>query len=136
MSGSSRNSRIIRILIADDHPVIRYVVKRLLATHPKFKVIGEALDGAEAVAQTETLKPDVVVMNVTMPKLSGLEAAQRIKEVRPDAAVVILSNHADEVFIENARKSGASAYVQKSDAGRRLLQAIEIASSGEQFFIT
>src|ERR1700730_1889932 len=126
---------IIRILVADDHPTILDMVKRILEAHHGFEVVGEARDGQHAVSLAESLKPDVIVINVTMPKMSGFEAARRIRVHVPDSAIVILSSHKDQQFIEEARKAGANGYVQKSDADVQLIRAIESTVKGAEFFL-
>jgi CheY-like chemotaxis protein len=128
-------SRNVRILVADDFPAILQLVKDILNAHPGFEVVGEARDGDHAVALAEALKPDVVVLNVTMPTMSGFEAARRIRSRFPDCAIVILSSHKDEQFIAEARKAGAKGYIEKSDADEQLVRAIESAVKGEEFFV-
>src|ERR1700676_5071286 len=125
----------IRILIADDHPTILDMFKRTLEPHHGFEVVGEARDGQHAVSLAKSLKPDVIVINVTMPKMSGLEAARRIRVLFPDSAIVILSSHKDKQFIEEARKAGANGYVGKSDADEQLIRAIESTVKREEFFV-
>ena len=125
----------IRILVADDHPTILEMVKNILKAHRGFEVVGEARDGQHAVSLAESLKPDVIVINVTMPKMSGFEAARRIRVHVPDSAIVILSSHKDQQFIEEARKAGANGYVKKSDADEQLIRAIESTVKGEEFFL-
>jgi CheY-like chemotaxis protein len=132
---NSSSERIVRILVADDFPTILQLVKEILNAHPGFEVVGEARDGQHAVALAEALKPDVVVLNVTMPEMSGFEAARRIRSRVPDCAIVILSSHKDEQFIAEARKAGAKGYVGKSDADEQLVRAIESAVKGEEFFV-
>ena len=125
----------IRILIADDHPTILDMVKNILKAHPGFEVVGEARDGEHAVSLAEFLKPDVVVVNITMPIMSGFEAARRIRAKAPNSAIVILSSHKDQQFIAEARNVGANGYVQKSNADAQLIRAIESALQGEAFFL-
>ena len=126
---------IIGILVADDHPTILEMVKKILKAHAGFEVVGEARDRQHAVSLAESLKPDVFVINVTMPKMSGFEAARRIRVHVPDSAIVILSSHKDQQFIEEARKAGANGYVEKSDADEQLIRAIESTVKGEEFFL-
>jgi CheY-like chemotaxis protein len=130
--GTRRN---VRILVADDNTAIMRVVKRILQARPGFEVVGEARDGRHAVTQAEALKPDVIIINVTMPKMSGFEAATLIRCCLPDCAIVILSSHKDQQFIAEARKAGANGYVSKSDADRELVKAVESAVKGEEFFV-
>jgi CheY-like chemotaxis protein len=132
---NDKAKRLLRILVADDNPTIMRVVKQILGAHPGFEVVGEARDGQQAVTQAEALKPDVIVINVTMPKMSGFEAARRIRSCLPDCAIVILSSHKDKQFIAEAREVGANGYVVKSDADRELVHAIESAVKGEEFFV-
>jgi len=120
-------ARRLRILVADDHPVIRKSVRQILDSHPRFEVCGEAQDGAAAVDEAHRLKPDVVVMNITVPVLNGIDAAREIKASLPELAIVILSTHADKHFIEQAKKSGARAYVAKTKAAEALVRAVEAA---------
>jgi DNA-binding NarL/FixJ family response regulator len=127
--------RNVRILIADDNRTIMGMVKKILNARPEFDVVGEASDGQQAVILAESLKPDVIVINVTMPKMSGFEAARRIRVHVPDSAIVILSSHKDQQFIAEARKAGANGYVQKSDADDQLVSAIESTMKGEGFFV-
>ena len=127
--------RRVRVLIADDHPVIRRMVRSVLQVHPNFEVCGEAMDGAQAVEEAKKLKPDVVVLNVTMPVMNGFEAAREIKAILPQSAIVILSQKADLEFVEQAKKIGVRAYVAKSRAGEALVKAVEAAVMGEDFIL-
>src|SRR4051812_32726538 len=101
----------LRVLVADDHPIIRKRVKAVLANSPRFDVCAEAENGAQAIEEALRVKPDIVVLNVTMPVLGGFEAAREIRAKLPESAIVILSSHADKHFIEEAKKVGARAYV-------------------------
>jgi CheY-like chemotaxis protein len=125
---------VIRILIADDQPTILKMVKQILQAHSGFEVVGEARDGCQAVTLAVALKPDVIVLNVTMPTMSGFDAARLIRGQLPDSAIVILSSHKDKQFIAEARKVGARGYVQKSDADSELIRAINTVVKGEEFF--
>ena len=127
--------RTVRILIADDYPTIRKMVRQTLELHPHFEVCGEAQDGAKAVEEAARLKPDVVVLNVTMPVLNGFEAARKIKASLPEIAIVILSTSTDQRFIEEAKKVGARAYVAKTELGKALVKAIETAVQGGDFVL-
>lgn len=127
--------RRIRILVADDHPIVRRMVRTTLQQHPHFEVLGEAKDGAEAVEEAKKLKPDVVVLNVTMPVLNGFEAAQEIKRQVPQSRIVILSTHADKYFVNEAKKIGVKVYVSKSKIGEALVKAVQAAVEGEDFIV-
>ena len=124
----------IRILLADDHTVIRKGLRLLLESHTGFKVIAEASDGREAVAMAETHAPDVVVLDVAMPTLNGIEAARQISEKVPQTAIVFLSMHSDEGYVLKALKSGAKAYLLKDSAEYDLISAIKAVSDGKAFF--
>ena len=127
--------RSVRILIADDQPIIRAMVRSTLETIPHFEVCAEAVDGAEAIEQAQRLKPDVVVLNVTMPVLNGFDAAREIKATLPGTAIVILSSHADQRFVAAAKKIGVRSYVAKSKVGEALVKAIEAAVKGDDFVL-
>lgn len=125
----------LRILIADDHPIIRKQVRRILEEQPRFSVCGEAYDGAEAIEEAQRLKPDVVVLNVSMPILNGMDAARKIKTLLPETAIIILSSNADKHFVEEAKKIGAQAYVAKTKAAEALVSAIERAIINREFVL-
>lgn len=124
----------IRILLADDHNIMRRGLRLLLERQPGFSVVSEASDGRQAVEQAEATKPDVVVLDIAMPNLSGIEAAGRISEMLPQVAIVILSMHADESYVLRALKAGAKGYLLKDSAESDLIQAIKAASDGKAFF--
>lgn len=114
-----------RILIVDDHEIFRRGLRSLLATRSDWEVCGEATDGLDAVEKAKQLQPDVVVLDITMPHLNGLNATQLIRREVPTAKVVILSQHQPAVIKQVALAAGASAYVTKSEVSRELLTAIE-----------
>jgi DNA-binding NarL/FixJ family response regulator len=132
---AKQRARRVRILIADDHPMIRRAVRSTLQEHTHFEVCGEAFDGAQAVEEAKKLKPDVVVLNVTMPVMNGFEAARKIKENVPESTIVILSSNADQRFVEEAQKIGVRAFVSKTKAGEALVKAVEAAVKGEDFVV-
>lgn len=134
-SPSKAAVRPLRILVADDHPIVRKTVRSILEQHPRFEVCGEVGDGSSAVEEAVRSKPDVVVLNVEMPVLNGIEAAREIKKKLPELAIVILSTHAARIFVEAARKAGARAYVSKTSAGTALVKAIEAATAGGDFVL-
>ena len=125
----------LRILIADDHPVIRKRVRAVLENHPRFDVCAEAENGAQAIEEALRVRPDIVVLNVTMPVLGGFQAAQEIRAKLPESAIVILSSHADKHFIEEAKRVGARAYVAKTKIGEVLIKAIADAVDSGDFVI-
>jgi DNA-binding NarL/FixJ family response regulator len=115
----------VRILIADDHEIFRRGLRSLLESHSDWEVCGEAVDGQEAVEKVRALKPDVAVLDVTMPRLNGLEAAREIMRLAPSSKVVILSQHEPALMKQSALAAGAGAYVTKSEVSRELMIAIE-----------
>ena len=127
--------RKVRILIADDHSLIRERVRSTLEQHPRFEVCGEAEDGLKAIEKAHKLKPDVVVLNVSMPVLDGFGAAREIRTSLPETAIVILSSSVDRRFIEEAKKIGARAYVAKTKTGEALVKAIEAAVTEGDFVL-
>jgi two-component system response regulator NreC len=126
--------KTIRILLADDHTVVRKGLKLLLENEPTFTVVGEAADGREAVALVEKYSPDVVVMDVAMPGLNGIEAARQITGKDPRRAIVFLSMHSDEAYVLKALKAGARAYLLKDSAEYDLINAIKAVNEGKAFF--
>jgi two-component system, NarL family, response regulator NreC len=126
--------RTIRILLADDHTVVRKGLRLLLEAQADFSVIADAADGREAVALAEKLSPDVVVMDVAMPTLNGIEAARQITGKQPQTAVVFLSMHSDEGYVLKALKAGARAYLLKDSAEYDLINAVRAVSEGKAFF--
>src|ERR1700684_599596 len=125
--------RMLRILIVDDQPMILKRVRSILTEQSDFEICGEAHDGAKAVEEAQRLKPDVVILNVSMPVMNGFAAARLIKAKLPGTAIVILSSEADKHFVAEAKKIGASAYVIKTKADEYLVKAIEAAVSGSEF---
>jgi DNA-binding NarL/FixJ family response regulator len=124
----------LRILVADDHEVMRTGVSALIEQEPGWQVCGTATNGQEAVAAARKLKPDVVVLDMTMPELDGLEALRGIKQTLPNTEVVIFSAHHSEEVIEELFDAGAKSYIQKSDAGRHLIAAIKSLAEHKPFF--
>jgi two-component system response regulator NreC len=125
---------MIRILLADDHTVVRKGLRLLVESEPGFTVIGDAANGREAVALAETHRPDVIVMDVAMPILNGIEAARQITGKLPSTSVVFLSMHSDESYVLKALKAGARAYLLKDSAEHDLINAIKAVSEGKAFF--
>lgn len=124
----------IRILLADDHNVIRKGLRLLLESHPDFTVVAEAADGRQAIEQAAATRPDVVVMDIAMPHLSGTEAAERIVQTLPSTAIVFLSMHSDEGYVLRALKAGAKGYLLKDSAESDLIEAIRAVNAGKAFF--
>ena len=124
----------VRILVADDHEVVRQGVRTLLEAQPAWDVCGEAADGREAVEMTKRLKPDVIILDITMPKLNGLEATRQILKADPKARVLILTMHESDQVVREVLDAGARGYVLKSDAGRNLIAAVEALWLHNSFF--
>jgi two-component system, NarL family, response regulator NreC len=122
-----------RIVIADDHPVVRHGVRSLLQTDPDFTVIAEASDGLETVQLVEKHQPEVLVVDLMIPGLSGLEVTRQVKLRTPSTLVVILSMHANEPYVLEALKNGASGYVLKDSSGTDLVQAIKQVLAGQRY---
>jgi two-component system response regulator NreC len=124
----------LRILLADDHIVMRTGLRALLERQPNLEVVGESENGRETVGLAASLRPDVVVMDVGMPALNGIEATEMIVTQCPTVAVVILSMHADESYVMRALKAGARGYLLKDSAAADLIGAIQAISQGKSFF--
>ncbi len=124
----------IRILLADDHTIMRNGLRLLLERQPNLEVIGEAADGREAVALAASEKPDIVVMDIAMPHLNGVEAARQIMNHSPHIAIAILSMHSDESYVIRSLKAGAKAYLLKDSAEADLIAAIHAIMEGKSFF--
>ena len=131
---SGGGMKSIRILLADDHTVVRKGLRLLLESQPEFAVVAEAANGREAVAMAEEHRPGVVVMDVGMPILNGIEAARQILTKLPNTAVAFLSMHADESYVLRALKAGARAYLLKDSAEQDLINAVKAVSEGKAFF--
>jgi len=123
----------IRILLADDHEVVRDGVRALLEKQPDMLIVGEAADGREAARLADELAPDVVVMDVGMPNLNGIDATRRILAAHPQIAVVILSMHQDESYVLRSLKAGAKGYLLKESLRSDVLEAIRAVSRGRSF---
>ena len=115
----------LRILLADDHAVVRKGLRALLGANPRWQVCGEAINGREAIEKANELKPDVVVLDLNMPELNGLEVTRQIRTAVPETEVLVLTMHDSEQMMRQALAAGARGYVLKSDAGGELLNAVE-----------
>jgi DNA-binding NarL/FixJ family response regulator len=123
----------IRILLADDHVVVRHGLKLLIEDQSDLTVIAEAGDGETAVRRAVELEPDVVVMDISMPGMNGLVATRKLRQLRPDAAIVTLTRHTDDAYLQELLRAGVSGYVLKQSAPAELLQAIRAAAAGRQY---
>ena len=126
-------SRCIRILLVEDHETVRQGLKLLIDREPDLKVVADAGDGAEAIARGRFDDVDVVVMDLSMPGMSGLVATRRLKAIRQELAIVSLTRHADKTFLQELLRAGASAYVLKQSPHAELLRAIRAAAKGQQY---
>jgi two-component system response regulator NreC len=125
---------MIRIVLADDHAVIRRGLRLVLQEQEDFEVVGEASDGREAVSLAESLTPDVVVLDITMPGMNGIEAARLISARQPQTALIVLSMHSDEGYVLRALKAGVRGYLLKEAPESDFIQAIHFVSQGKAFF--
>ena len=123
----------IRILLADDHAVVRDGLRALLDRQPDFMVVAEASDGRECIRLAEEHSPDVVMMDVAMPNMNGIEAARRIVAAHPATAIVVLSMHLDESYVLQSLKAGAKGYLLKDSPREDVLEAIRSAANGRSF---
>ena len=126
--------RKTRILLADDHKLMRSGLKALIEQQPGLTVVGEADDGRQAVTLATSLKPDLLVMDIGMPNLNGIEAAHQITQANPATAIVILSMHSDESYVLRALKAGAKGYLLKDSADSDLIRAVHAVAGGKSFF--
>jgi DNA-binding NarL/FixJ family response regulator len=123
----------IRILLADDHGVVRQGFKMILSAEADMEIVGEAGNGREAVELAERLKPDIVVMDVAMPELNGIEATRRLAESAPHARVLALSMHKDSVYVRETLRAGARGYLLKDSGANDLVAAVRAVASGEGY---
>jgi two-component system, NarL family, response regulator NreC len=123
----------IRVLIADDHTIVRSGVRLLLEAEPDIRVVGEAIDGQEALAMAETAQPDVVLMDIAMPGMDGMEATRRIKARWPQVQVLVLTMHRSDEYFFEMLKAGASGYILKGAETSDLIHAVRVVGRGEVF---
>jgi DNA-binding NarL/FixJ family response regulator len=124
----------LRILLADDHTIVRQGLRKILEDQPDWEVVAEASDGREAVRQTLALQPDVAVLDIGMPFLTGIEATRQILRRMPELAILILSMHADEAFITPVLQAGARGYLLKDSADTDLIRGVAAVAAGKSFF--
>jgi len=123
----------IRILIADDHQLLRQGIRNFLSLEPDFEIIGEAADGEEAIAKVSDLRPDILLLDINMPKANGIEVAVRLKELCPEVRILALTIHDDEHYMMKMIQSGASGYLLKDVEPSMMVQAIRQVHAGESF---
>ena len=123
-----------RILIVDDHEVVRQGIRTILKSRPQWEVCGEAINGKDAIDKAKKLKPDVIIMDITMPEMSGIEATRELAKQKVPSAVLIFTMHESRNLSDTVREAGARGFVLKSHAARDLLEALERLMSGGTFF--
>lgn len=123
----------LRVMLAEDHQTVREGIKLLINSQPDMVVVGEVGDGSAAVKEAQKLTPDIVVMDVSMPKLSGLKATKRLKMVSPDVKILTLTRHTDNAYLQQLIQSGASGYVLKQSAPTELIRAIRTVAGGKNY---
>jgi two-component system response regulator NreC len=124
----------LRVLLADDHAIVRRGLRSLIETQPDIEVVGEAADGLEALRLCEEQHPDAIILDVAMPKLNGIEVAERVQKLPRAPSVIVLSMHADESYIIRALAAGARAYLLKDATDEDLLPALRAVAAGKPFF--
>jgi len=125
--------RPIRIVLADDHPLIREAIGHLVNSAPEFELVGEAASGKECLALVEELRPDILVLDIAMPEMNGEQVARELRRRLPELKIVALSGYTDRQFVRAMSKAGAKAYVVKSASGRELIQALRAVASGKNY---
>lgn len=123
----------IRVLIADDHTIVRQGLARLLSDQPMLEVVGEAVDGHDAVAMTKKLKPDIIIMDIAMPGLNGIDASKQIRKCAPRVKIIILSMYSHEHYIHRLLEVGISGYLLKDSSGHDIITAINNAMKNKTF---
>ena len=123
----------IRVLLADDHTIVREGLVRILETAPDIEIVAEAGDGGEALARALDTRPEVVLLDINMPRLNGLEAARRMRKALPGAAILVLTMHADTEYVLKMMRAGASGYLVKDGAAAELIAAIRAVKAGRTY---
>ena len=126
--------KTVRILLADDHKVVRHGTRALLSKMPEWEIIGEVDNGRDAVSMTEKLRPDIVILDIGMPQLNGLDATRQIKKISPETEVLIFTAHESEELVHDVFDSGARSYIMKTDAADHLIEALKALSEHKHFF--
>jgi len=129
----ARRSKQLRILLADDHELVRRGIRGLLCARRGWKVVGEAANGREAVEKASKLKPDIAIVDISMPDLDGLQATRQIREIAPTTEVVVLTMHESDQMVRRVLEAGARGYVLKSDLAPHLVKAVKDVSAGKMF---
>jgi DNA-binding NarL/FixJ family response regulator len=124
----------VKILIADDHEVVRQGIRTILSARPEWEICGEAVNGQEAIKLATELRPDAIIMDITMPVMSGLEAARQLTKNRDSAAILIFTMHESRSLADSVKETGARGFVFKSRAARDLIHALEVLLGGGSYF--
>jgi len=130
-----KTMKTIRILLADDHTILRAGLKMMLNAQPDMEVIGEAQDGRQAIQEAQKLQPDIILMDITMPDMNGIEATRQIKKLMPEVKVLMLTMHEHDEYVFQALRAGASGYMLKEAADTELITALHVIQSG-QFYLS
>jgi len=132
---TGKSTMKIRILLADDHTILRAGLKMMLNAQPDMEIVGEAQDGRQSMQEAQRLQPDIILMDITMPDMNGIEATKQIKKLLPEIKILILTMHEHDEYIFQALRAGASGYMLKEAADTELISAIHIIQSG-QFYLS
>jgi two-component system, NarL family, response regulator NreC len=124
----------LRLLLGDDHTLVRQGLRKILEEKPEWEVVAEAGDGREVVRQAVALRPDVVILDIGMPQLNGIEATRQIVRRSPETRVLILSMHSADAYVARALQAGAKGYLLKDSAGKDLIRAVATVAAGKSFF--
>lgn len=124
----------IRIVLVDDHTILRQGIRRIFESDPAIQVVGEAKDGREAIDVVRSDRPDVIVMDLSMPALNGLDATRRILKIQPDARILILTMYLDDDYVNQSLEAGVSGYILKDAPAHDLIRAVKQVASGEGYF--
>lgn len=125
---------LVRVVIADDHAVVREGIRSVLGTDSGFEIVGEAVNGVQAVTLCRTLEPDVIVLDLSMPELSGFEAAEQIRRAVPNARILVLSIHDNEEYVNRSVAAGAHGYLRKDSSPAELRDAVRLLAGGQDYF--
>ena len=129
----SETARSLRVMLVDDHVTVRHGLKLLIDAEPDMKVVSEVGDGSVAVRQAQEMKPDVIVMDISMPGMNGLIATRELKRLDPNVAIITLTRHSDDAYLQELLRAGVAGYVLKQSPSTELLQAIRAAAAGGQY---
>ncbi|MGD8641463.1 MAG: response regulator transcription factor, partial [Gammaproteobacteria bacterium] len=127
-------NKILKVLLVDDHAVVRDGIRARFETHPDFEVVGEAVNGRDAIIKTGELEPDVVLMDISMPVMNGMDAARQIRNDYPDIKVIILTMHEHKEYIQGVIRCGAQGYIVKDVSSNEMINAIKTVVGGETYY--